>query len=129
MNSSTAWVWITTRAAPDTAGTTTSPLSPLPRPSSLLGGSSPKLHASLTFYQVLDAIQDLLRCWTCTSTTCGRTLTSSSIESRTSRSAARPGDYDVITGQRCPVSHGLLTHATTCPGHPRRMVAHPRLQE
>lgn len=30
--------------------------------------------AGLTLYQVLDALQDLLRCWTGTRTTCGRPL-------------------------------------------------------
>ncbi|TRO59011.1 hypothetical protein E4K73_36855 [Streptomyces sp. IB201691-2A2] len=41
--------------------------------------------SGLTLYQVLDALQDLLRCWTGTCTTCGRPLT----RTRTQRSATR----------------------------------------
>jgi hypothetical protein len=33
-------------------------------------------HTGLTLYQVLDVLQDLLRCWTGTCTTCGRRLPS-----------------------------------------------------
>ncbi|ELS58358.1 hypothetical protein STVIR_0674 [Streptomyces viridochromogenes Tue57] len=34
-------------------------------------------HAGLTLCQVLDVLQDLLRCWTGTCTTCGRPLPTS----------------------------------------------------
>ncbi|MFC9221768.1 hypothetical protein ACFT8W_13570 [Streptomyces hygroscopicus] len=37
----------------------------------------------LISYQVLDTLQDLLRCWTGTCTTCGRPLTISSTRTRT----------------------------------------------
>ncbi|QCB26778.1 hypothetical protein EF914_06870 [Streptomyces sp. WAC05458] len=40
-------------------------------------------HAGLTLYQVLDVLQDLLRCWTGTCTTCGRPLTTRRIRPRT----------------------------------------------
>ncbi len=40
-------------------------------------------HAGLTLYQVLDTLQDLLRCWTGTCTTCGRPLTTSRTGART----------------------------------------------
>jgi SRSO17 transposase len=39
--------------------------------------------AGLTPYQVLDALQDLLRCWTGSCTTCGRPLTANSTRART----------------------------------------------
>ncbi|NSC25183.1 hypothetical protein FM076_30095 [Streptomyces albus subsp. chlorinus] len=39
--------------------------------------------AGLTLYQVLDALQDLLRCWTGICTTCGRPLTTSKTTART----------------------------------------------
>jgi hypothetical protein len=45
------------------------PTATLPHPQAARP-SSP--HTSLTHYQVLDVLQDLLRCWTGTCTTCGR---------------------------------------------------------
>lgn len=73
----------TSRAALGAAGTTTSPWSPPPRPSSPSGGVTQKPHAGLTLYQVLDTLQDLLRCWTGTCTTCGRPLTTRRSRART----------------------------------------------
>lgn len=57
----TAWAWATSKAAPGAAGTTRRPPP----------------------YQLLDALQDLLRCWTGTCTTCGRPLTTSRTGART----------------------------------------------
>ncbi|GGX33076.1 hypothetical protein GCM10010383_74040 [Streptomyces lomondensis] len=49
----------------------------------------PKAHVGLTLYQVLDALQDLLRCWTGTCATCGRPLTTRRTKAQTQRSTTR----------------------------------------
>ncbi|MEU2717014.1 hypothetical protein [Streptomyces sp. NPDC007205] len=59
------------------SGTTTSPSSPPPRPSSPPTARPKSPDAALALYQVLAVLQDLLRCWTGTCTTCGGPLPTS----------------------------------------------------
>lgn len=75
--SSVAWAWSTSKAAPGAAGTVTSPSSPPPRVPHPATARPKRPDAGLTLYQVLEELQDLLRCGTGGCTTCGRPLPTS----------------------------------------------------